>query len=188
MNGISTDALVGLAGVALGAVVSLVGVWIEGRREARRIADRRHYEWVKERLDKVEDHISRWNLTSYNLKNAALEVLEWTAIWWQAPRLERPEITGTVQQHLDALASALEKGEAFREEPPEILFGSLEPQILGGVYELHQSFSRLWAACSLLSFERGEAIQAARDSNDLRPMQAQGVVGEEVRRWQKSSN
>jgi len=172
VNGISTDALVGLLGVALGAIVSLFAVWLEGRRESRRTAEERQYKWVKERLDKVEDYISQLSLISHQLKGAATGVLLWTPIWWQAPRLERPQMTGTVQGYLDALAKALEEGEVFRKEPPEILFGSLEPQILGGVYELHQSFSRLWVACSLLSVEREEVTQQARDSNDLGPMRA----------------
>jgi len=175
-GGMNPTVIETLASVGLGflgsLIVMLVANWLQAGREARRIADQRRYEWVKERLDKVDDYISRLSLTSYQLKDAAMGVLLWTPIWWQKPRLERPQITGTAQHYLDALARALEQGEAFRNQPPETVFGSLEPQTLGRVYELHQSFSRLWEACSLLSYERKEVIEHARDSHDLGPMQA----------------
>lgn len=168
---IETLAAVGLT--FLGSVIiMLVGNWLHAWREARRIADQRLYEWVKERVDKIEPYISRLSRTSYELVGAAKGVLHWTLVWWQTPGSERPQRTGEVERNVNALKETLERADALRKETPEIIFGSLKPQILDGVYALIKSFDRLCRACHMLLSERGEASRQASNSNDLSTLEA----------------
>jgi len=61
MNGISTDALVGLAGVALGFAGSLIVMLADRWLEEHRIRHQRRYERVRDRIDRLEPHIVRLN-------------------------------------------------------------------------------------------------------------------------------
>jgi hypothetical protein len=100
MKGISTDALVGLLGVVLGAFVSLVGVWIEGRREARRIADERRYERAKDRVDRIEPLIVEMDRAATQIWSAATTLCALTRIWADTLLLVRlSELVDDIPQH-----------------------------------------------------------------------------------------
>lgn len=155
MNGISTDVLAGLAGVTLGAVICLVGVWIEGRRETRRIPDQRRCERAKDRVDKIEPYTGRLHHLSNEIRHSVQGVFRWVRYWAHVPPSERP---GTPQGLFDALERALEKADAVLDQDLRIILDSLEPQILDGFDELRKSFNTLCLLASAFLLEKETAF------------------------------
>lgn len=169
MNAISTEVWVGLVGVGLGflgsLIVMLVGSCLQAWREARRIADQRRYERVKDRVDKVEPYIERLKHLSDEVRAAVEEAIRWT-LWMPVLPDTRPSERPTmVQYYLDILEGALEKAGAVLKEDPGIILESLEPQILDGFDELKQSFNRLYLLAGKLLLEHSRLAEGSVPSS-----------------------
>lgn len=155
MNGISTDALVGLAGVALGALVSLIIMWFEGKRESRRIADQRRYERAKDRVDKLEPYIAQLHHLSNKIRESAEGIFSWVRFWSRIPPSERRPVS---QNALDDLQRTLKDASAVQEQDLGIILDSLEPQILDGFHELRKFFGTLRMLASAFFSEQEWAL------------------------------
>lgn len=151
-------------------IIMIIGETLRAWREDGRIVDERGYEWLKDRLDRLDEYISPLGLVSYEMKAAALGLLDWTLRRRQTPGPERTLWLWEVSVYLEDLKKALPKAHLMYKERPEILLGSLEPQISRAVYGLNASFARLLVVCDTLL-------------DDRVPAESHGLAS--LERWQK---